>query len=51
MVKGVSPEKLRPLPIVRHCDKLTAALWLSGISDDDVDWAVRVAKVLLPVDG
>lgn len=48
VIKGVSPMSLRPLPIIDVPKKETGAIWVSGVSDADVDWAVTVAEVLQP---
>ncbi|XP_063607905.1 uncharacterized protein LOC134782390 [Penaeus indicus] len=48
VIKGISPEALGPLPIINEPKKETGAVWISGVSDEDIDWAVTVAKVLQP---
>lgn len=51
MVKDVSPMALQPLPIIDGPKKETGAVWISGVSNAKVDWAVQVAKALQPAMG
>lgn len=51
VVKDVSPMALQPLPIIDGPKKETGAVWISGVSNAKVDWAVQVAKALQPATG
>ena len=48
VVVGVNPENLGKLPICKRISKECATIWMSKVSNRDVEWACNVARALLP---
>nr|XP_045622412.1 uncharacterized protein LOC123772998 [Procambarus clarkii] len=48
---GVTPDAVKPLPVIMSHNKECATLWMSDVVDDTLDQACRVIRALLPPGG